>query len=143
MEQAYRRTKKGFDIGKFSQYGIYFAFIIMCILFAVFNPVFLSLGNIMNIVRQISFNAILAMGMTMVIITGGIDLSVGSVLAIAAVVSASFIKSASPILPMPAALLIGLLIGAVCGLFNGVFVTKGKLPPFIVTMVMMTIARCV
>ena len=95
----------------------------------------------MNIVRQISFNAILAMGMTMVIITGGIDLSVGSVLAIAAVVSASFIKSASPILPMPAALLIGLLIGAVCGLFNGVFVTKGKLPPFIVTMVMMTIAR--
>lgn len=141
MEQAYRRTKKGFDIGKFSQYGIYFAFIIMCILFAVFNPVFLSLGNIMNIVRQISFNAILAMGMTMVIITGGIDLSVGSVLAIAAVVSASFIKSASPILPMPAALLIGLLIGAVCGLFNGVFVTKGKLPPFIVTMVMMTIAR--
>lgn len=141
MEQVLKQSKKTFNIGKISQYGIYVAFIVMCILFAMINPVFLSLGNIMNIVRQISFNAILAMGMTMVIITGGIDLSVGSVLAIAAVVSASFIKAAALILPMPVALLIGLLIGAVCGMFNGLFVTKGKLPPFIVTMVMMTIAR--
>lgn len=129
------------NLGRFSQYGIYFAFVILCILFAVSNPVFLSAGNIMNIIRQISFNAILAMGITMVIITGGIDLSVGSVLAVAAVVSASFIKVSAPILPVPVAVLIGLLIGAACGAFNGLFVTKGKLPPFIVTMVSMTIAR--
>lgn len=129
------------NVQALSQYAIYFAFIILCVLFAVMNPVFLSAGNIMNIVRQISFNAILAMGMTVVIITGGIDLSVGSVLAVAAVVSASFIKSASPVLPFFAAILIGLLIGAVCGFLNGFFVTKGNLPPFISTMVMMTIAR--
>lgn len=124
-----------------SQYAIYFAFILLCILFAILNPVFLSAGNIINIVRQISFNAILAMGMTTVIITGGIDLSVGSVLAVAAVVSASFIKLSAPVIPVPLALLLGLGIGAVCGFFNGFFVTKGNLPPFISTMVMMTIAR--
>ena len=81
------------------------------------------------------------MGMTMVIITGGIDLSVGSVLALAAVITASFVKTANPLLPVPVALLIGLLIGAACGLFNGYVITKGKLAPFIVTMVMMTMAR--
>lgn len=141
MEDTVKQSKKRFEVSRLSQYGIYFAFVLLCILFAAINPVFLTPGNMMNIVRQISFNAILAMGMTMVIITGGIDLSVGSVLAIAAVVSASFIKASAPVLPVPLALLIGLGIGAVCGLFNGIFVTKGKLPPFIVTMVSMTIAR--
>lgn len=141
MENRKSHIKVVEYLGKISQYGIYAAFVILCILFAVSSPVFLSAGNIMNIVRQISFNAILAMGMTTVIITGGIDLSVGSVLAIAAVVSASFIKMAGPVLPVPAAILIGLLIGAGCGFFNGLFVTKGKLPPFIVTMVTMTMAR--
>lgn len=141
MEQVKKKLAVGKKLGAFSQYGIYFAFVILCILFAVSNPVFLSAGNIMNIVRQISFNAILAMGLTVVIITGGIDLSVGSVLAVAAVVSASFIKVSAPILPVPVAMLIGLSIGALCGFFNGLFVTKGKLPPFIVTMVSMTIAR--
>lgn len=141
MEKATNQMKGKAKIGELSQYGIYFAFIILCVLFAVSNPVFLSMGNIINILRQISFNAILAMGITTVIITGGIDLSVGSVLAIAAVVSASFIKSAAPVLPVPAAIVIGLGIGAVCGFFNGIFVTKGGLAPFISTMVMMTIAR--
>lgn len=141
MEQVKKKLAVGKKLGAFSQYGIYFAFVILCILFAVSNPVFLSAGNIMNIIRQISFNAILAMGLTVVIITGGIDLSVGSVLAVAAVVSASFIKVSAPILPVPVAMLIGLSIGALCGFFNGLFVTKGKLPPFIVTMVSMTIAR--
>lgn len=128
-------------IGKLSKYGIYIAFLVMCIFFSLFNPVFLTPGNIINILRQISFNAILAMGMTVVIITGGIDLSVGSVLALAPVVAASFIKTSNPILPVPVAILIALAIGAACGLFNGVMITKGKLAPFIVTMVTMTMAR--
>lgn len=127
--------------GNLSKYGIYIAFVVMCVFFSIFNPLFLTPGNIINIVRQVSFNAILAMGMTMVIITGGIDLSVGSVLALAAVITASFVKTANPLLPVPVALLIGLLIGAACGLFNGYVITKGKLAPFIVTMVMMTMAR--
>lgn len=133
------RTKKIVD--SLSKYGIYIAFAAICIFFSLFNPLFLTPGNIINMVRQVSFNAILAMGMTMVIITGGIDLSVGSVLALAAVVTASFVQVENPILPVPVAILIGLLIGAACGLFNGIFITKGKLAPFIVTMVMMTMAR--
>lgn len=141
MKKEMIKIKQKIGKEEISQYGIYFAFIILCILFAVSNPVFLSVGNITNILRQISFNAILAMGLTMVIITGGIDLSVGSVLAVAAVISASFIKESGPQLPVFLAVLIGLGIGAVCGAFNGLCVTKGNLPPFISTMVMMTVAR--
>lgn len=141
MKKEMIKIKQKIGKEEISQYGIYFAFIILCILFAVSNPVFLSVGNITNILRQISFNAILAMGLTMVIITGGIDLSVGSVLAVAAVISASFIKESEPQLPVFLAVLIGLGIGAVCGAFNGLCVTKGNLPPFISTMVMMTVAR--
>lgn len=141
MEKNMKKASLKIQKAQISQYGIYFAFIILCILFAVSNPVFLSIGNIINILRQISFNAILAMGLTVVIITGGIDLSVGSVLAVAAVVSASFIKESAPVLPVFPAILIGLGIGALCGAFNGLCVTKGDLPPFISTMVMMTIAR--
>lgn len=124
-----------------SQYGIYLALALMLILFSIINPVFLTMGNIITMVRQVSFNAILAMGMTMIIITGGIDLGVGSVLALSAVITAGMVKADNPLLPLPLAILIGLLVGALCGGFNGYFVTKGKLPPFIVTMVMMTIAR--
>ncbi|MDR2079772.1 MAG: ribose ABC transporter permease [Treponema sp.] len=127
--------------GLVSKYGIYFAFLIMLALFSILNPKFLTLRNIINIVRQITFNSILAMGMTMVIITGGIDLSVGSVLALAAVVTATLVQAQAPLFPVPLALLAGLLIGAVCGFINGIIVTKGKLAPFITTLVMMTIAR--
>lgn len=140
-----RKSNQGAKIkGKvsdFSRYGIYIAFLAMCILFSVMNPLFLTPGNILNILRQVSFNAILAMGMLMVIITGGIDLSVGSVVALAAVVTASFVQTAGPLLPVPLAILAGLLIGAFCGAFNGILITKGRLAPFIVTMVMMTMAR--
>lgn len=128
-------------VSELSRYGIYIAFALMCILFSIMNPLFLAPGNILNIIRQVSFNAILAMGMLMVIITGGIDLSVGSVVALAAVVTASFVKADSQILPVALAVAAGLGIGAVCGFFNGILVTKGKLAPFIATMVTMTMAR--
>ncbi|MDR0498157.1 MAG: ribose ABC transporter permease [Holophagales bacterium] len=113
----------------------------MLILFSALNPKFLNPRNILNIVRQITFNSILAMGMTMVIITGGIDLSVGSVLALVAVVTASLVRIESPLLPFPLAMLVGLILGCFCGLVNGFIVTKGKLAPFITTLVMMTITR--
>jgi ribose/xylose/arabinose/galactoside ABC-type transport system permease subunit len=137
---------KGTTIGRkskeiISKYGIYLAFLIMLILFSALNPKFLNPRNILNIVRQITFNSILAMGMTMVIITGGIDLSVGSVLALVAVVTASLVRIESPLLPFPLAMLVGLILGCFCGLVNGFIVTKGKLAPFITTLVMMTITR--
>ena len=82
-----------------SKYGIYFAFLLMLVLFSALNSKFLTVRNIINIVRQVTFNCILAMGMTMVIITGGIDLSVSSVLALAAVVTASLVRAESQLLP--------------------------------------------
>jgi ribose/xylose/arabinose/galactoside ABC-type transport system permease subunit len=124
-----------------SKYGIYLAFLIMLVFFSVLNPKFLAIRNLVNIVRQVSFNSILAMGMTMVIMTGGIDLSVGSVLALSAVVTASLVQAGRQIVPVPAAVLAGLLLGTFCGFLSGVIVTKGKIAPFITTLVMMTIAR--
>lgn len=124
-----------------TKYGIYLAFLVMCIFFATQNAVFLTPTNLINILRQVSFNAILAMGMTIVIITGGIDLSVGSILALSAVVTASLVRASNPLLPVPAAILVGLALGALCGFLSGLVVTKGKKPPFIATLVMMTIAR--
>lgn len=132
---------KQIKLSELSRFGIYIAFAIMCIFFATQNAVFLSPMNIINILRQVSFNAILAMGMTVVIITGGIDLSVGSVLALAAVVAASLVKATSPVLPVFLTVLIALAIGALCGFLSGLVITKGKRPPFIATLVMMTIAR--
>ena len=114
--QSVSRVRK--IVSVLSKYGIYLAFIIMCVVFGAVNPAFLTPGNFINILRQISFNAILAMGMTMVIITGGIDLSVGSVLALSAVVTASFVQTENPLLPEPLALLVGLIIGAACGAFK-------------------------
>lgn len=128
-------------LAKLSKYGIYIAFIVICAFFTIVNPVFISPNNMINMVRQVSFNAILGMGMMVVILTGGVDLSVGSVLALSAVVTGSFIRTASPVMPVIPAVLIGLSIGALCGLFNGFVITKGKLAPFIVTMIMQTVAR--
>ncbi len=135
--------KSGFmdRIGRLSRYGIYIAFAVMCVFFYTQNSMFLTPNNIINILRQISFNAILAMGMTIVIITGGIDLSVGSVLAVAAVVCASLVRAKGPLLAVPLAILAALAIGALCGFFSGLVITKGRRPPFIATLVMMTIAR--
>jgi ribose/xylose/arabinose/galactoside ABC-type transport system permease subunit len=124
-----------------SKYGIYFAFLLMLVLFSALNSKFLTVRNIINIVRQVTFNSILAMGMTMVIITGGIDLSVGSVLALAAVITASLVRAESQLLPLFLAVPAGLLLGCFCGFINGIIVTKGKLAPFITTLVMMTVAR--
>ena len=128
-------------ISNLSQYGIYLAFVAMVALFSLINPKFLAMGNLLNVIRQVSFNAIIAMGMFMVILTGGIDLSVGSVVAIASVITATFVKIGNFNLPVFVAILMGLAVGAVCGFFNGFFVTKGKLAPFIVTMISMTMAR--
>jgi ribose transport system permease protein len=92
----------------------------------------------MNILEQSSINAIVAVGMTFVIITAGIDLSVGSILAFSGVVMASLLQGGVPIV---LALLAGLAVGTVCGLLNGFLVSIGKLPPFIVTLGMMSVAR--
>ncbi|HEX3626578.1 MAG TPA: ABC transporter permease [Verrucomicrobiae bacterium] len=128
----------------FSKYGIYFAFVLLAGTLAIWEPPFRTLGNLENILQQISVNGILAVGMTLVIITAGIDLSVGSVLALAAVVATSFAKAdddghANHALIVPLAM--GVLAGLACGMVNGVLIAKRRLAPFIVTLGMMTVAR--
>lgn len=122
-----------------SRYGIYLAFLILCAVIAVMSPPFLRSGNLLNILRQTSINGIVAVGMTFVIITGGIDLSVGSMVALAAVLAASFAHTGQYPLVVP--ILAGLMAGGLCGLTNGVLIAKRRLAPFIVTLGMMTAAR--
>lgn len=112
--------------------------VIITVILAIVSPSFLTLDNIFNVLRQVSINALIAFGMTFVILTGGIDLSVGSILALSSAVTAGLLASGmDPIL----AILIGLLAGAVMGAINGFIITKGKVAPFIATLATMTIFR--
>ncbi len=118
--------------------GILPILVLICILFSVLSPNFLTPGNIVNIFRQASVNIVLATGMTFVILTGGIDLSVGSILAVSAV--ASLIVSLIPGLGW-AAVIAGLLTGLALGLLNGALIALLDVPPFIVTLGSLTALR--
>jgi ribose/xylose/arabinose/galactoside ABC-type transport system permease subunit len=119
-------------------YGILIAFVLIVIAMAILSPVFLTVTNVLNIIRQSSIYGIMAIGMTFVILTAGIDLSVGSILAIAGAIAAGSIKSG---MGLELTILIALAIGLGCGLLNGVLVTLGRITPFVVTLGMMSIAR--
>jgi ribose/xylose/arabinose/galactoside ABC-type transport system permease subunit len=119
-------------------YGILIAFVLVCIVMTILSPVFLTVTNVLNIIRQSSIYGIMAIGMTFVILTAGIDLSVGSILAIAGAIAAGSIKGG---LGMGLAIVLALGIGLGCGLVNGVIITVGRITPFVVTLGMMSIAR--
>lgn len=104
----------------------------------ILTPHFLTVSNLLNIAQQTSINAIIAVGLTFVIVSGGIDLSVGSLVAFAGVIMASLLEQA---VPAPLAVLVGLGAGLGCGLVNGLLITLGRLPPFIATLGMMSVAR--
>jgi ribose/xylose/arabinose/galactoside ABC-type transport system permease subunit len=122
----------------FRQYGIFLALVGIIIVLAICEPTFLTPQNLTNIMRQTSVIGIMAVGMTFVILTAGIDLSVGSILALTGVVCASLEHRGWPVLAV-AAVTLGL--GAVIGTLNGVVITKGKVTPFVVTLGMMSVAR--
>lgn len=112
--------------------------LILIIVVSAINPGFLEPLNILNLLRQVAINALIAFGMTFVILTGGIDLSVGSTLALSSVLMASLLASGfNPLL----AIVAGCMIGAILGAVNGLMVTKGKMAPFIATLATMTIFR--
>lgn len=119
-------------------YGIVIAFVMICAVMAVLSPVFLTVTNVLNVIRQSSIFGIMAIGMTFVILTGGIDLSVGSILAVVGAVSAGMLKGGMELLPVVS---LALAIGVSCGLANGVLITVGRIAPFVVTLGMMSIAR--
>ena len=110
----------------------------LCLLLWILTPHFLTVSNLLNVLEQTSINAVIAVGMTFVILSGGIDLSVGSVLALSGVVMATLLQEGWAVLPAMAA---GLAIGFAFGAFNGIAIAWGRLPPFIATLGMMSIAR--
>jgi ribose transport system permease protein len=120
------------------QFGTLIGLFAVMIIFWILSPYFLSVSNLLNIAQQTSINAIIAVGMTFVIITAGIDLSVGSIVALSGVALADMLQRGHS---EPAAIAVGLALGTLCGLINGSLISYGKLPPFIATLGMMSVAR--
>jgi len=123
---------------KFHKLSAVLTLLILIIIFAFGNAAFLSVNNGLTVLLQTSVIGLLGIGMTMVIITGGIDLSVGSVLALSGTVTGMMVKSGMPVIP---AMFLGVIVGALCGLFNGFVITKMRITPFVATLGMMLIAR--
>lgn len=119
--------------------GIISVLLIIGIVLSIASPVFLTTDNIMSVLRQISNNMYLALGMTLIIIIGGIDLSVGAIVAMCGTMTVGLMVTNG--LPMGVAIIIGLLMGTFCGFINGCAVAYFKVPAFIVTMSMMNIAK--
>jgi inositol transport system permease protein len=146
LERSFNRESLNAFIRK---YAIVLIFIAMFVAMALLTDAFLQPRNLVNVVRQISVVGLIAIGVTMVIITTGIDLSSGSVLALAAVCAASLAqqpgwhdaKYPGLVVPVIVPILAALAIGLLCGAINGGLIAKFKIPPFIATLGMMTVAR--
>jgi len=122
-----------------AQLGLAIALAALMIGLAFARPNFLTFGNLVNLVRQISINGILAVGVTYVLLTGGVDLSLGSLVALTGVIAAMFAHPGQHGAIVP--ILAGVAAGAACGVVNGLLVTRGRIAPFVVTLGMMTSAR--
>ena len=121
------------------RFGLLFVILLVGLCLTMMTDTFFSVANLTNVARQVSINGILAVGVTFVLLTAGVDLSLGSVVALSGVACATFAHPGDHPVLVPIA--VGLLTGAACGLVNGVLVTRGGVAPFIVTLGMMTIAR--
>ena len=118
--------------------GPFIGLVALFIIISVLNSSFLEFANLKNLLRQVSINALIAFGMTFVILTGGIDLSVGSILALSSALMADFIVGGlNPVAAIFAAAIVGILLGTI----NGLAVTFGRVAPFIATLATMTIYR--
>jgi ribose transport system permease protein len=133
--QDVREKAWSFDVKKL---GPLIGFLLLCIVLSVLSDNFLTVDNWLNILRQVSINALIAFGMTFVILTGGIDLSVGSVLALSSAITAGMMANG---MEGWTAIIIGLLAGFLMGALNGAIITKGRVAPFIATLATMTIFR--
>lgn len=129
---------KGFGL-VVARYSTLFVLLGLAVLFSVASGRFLSVGNLLNVVEQSALLGIVAIGVTFTIISGGIDLSVGSLVALCGALASGFmVRNGLGLLP---ALLLAILAGVVLGLINGFFIVKGGLQPFVQTLAMMAIAR--
>ena len=147
------QEKKGLNINFkkiMGRYGIYFILLFMIVAISLVKPVFLSQKNLLNVVRQVSVIGLISLGVTLAIISKGIDLSSGSVLAFAGVIAASMAQNAGwaqkmypnmGALPVIVPIAVALLVGSLCGLVNGTLIATTGIPPFIATLGMMVAAR--
>jgi ribose/xylose/arabinose/galactoside ABC-type transport system permease subunit len=137
-ERIVRNLRRNMEFGVvLEKFGILIGFIFLVVVSTIIEPRFLTAVNLLNVIRQVSIFGILAIGQTFIILTAGIDLSVGSVLALAVVLVAGVLPKYG-ILP---AIAVGLAIGAAMGTINGLGVTLGKVQPFVMTLGMLGIAR--
>jgi ribose transport system permease protein len=134
-EQPRSRLHEAF--GRLSRYGLVIGLLVLCAILSLVSPVFLTPSNLLNIALQTSVVAILAFGQTFVILTAGIDLSVGSVLGLAGVIAAGATRDYGVV----AGVLVGLVVGALVGGFNGAFVTRAKVAPFVATLATLAVGR--
>ncbi len=133
----------------FSKLQSLIALFILCIVFALLSDKFFTVANGLNVLRQISVNICIAVGMTLIILTAGIDLSVGSVLALCGAITAGLLKNGISIpslnlfvgFTILGAILAGIIVGSLLGFFNGFVITRFKVPAFVATLAMLTIAR--
>jgi len=123
---------------KARRYGTVLGLIFLSAVLWALTPHFLTVSNLLNIAQQTSINAIVATGMTFVIISGGIDLSVGSIVALSGVALGSLLQAGQPAI---VAVIAAVAVGIASGLLNGLLVSFGRLPPFIATLGMMSVAR--
>ena len=119
-------------------YGMIVAFVLVCLVMWALTPHFLTPTNLLNVVRQSSIIGVMAVGVTFVILSGGIDLSVGSVMAVSGMIAAGTMQNGGGIF---VGIVVALGVGIAAGLVNGLLVTKGGITPFVVTLGMMSIAR--
>jgi ribose transport system permease protein len=132
-----------------AKFQSFLALALMVIALSLASPNFLTVDNTLNVLRQISINLCLSLGMTLVILSGGIDLSVGSVLALSGAVAAGLLKNGLALprfnllvqFTVPGAIVAGIVVGLLLGAANGLAVTRFKLPPFVATLGMLSIAR--
>ncbi|MBR5270221.1 MAG: ribose ABC transporter permease [Anaerotignum sp.] len=122
----------------FSEYAAYIALIVLAVVLCAVSPEFRTASNFLNLMRQATFNGLIAFGMTCVILSDGIDLSVGSTFALSAIICAEMIVNG---ISAPLAILAALVVGTLLGVVSGVLVTKGRLQPFIATLITMTAYR--
>ena len=121
-----------------SEYAAFIALILLALGLCIISPEFRQVSNLLNLLRQAAFNGLIAIGMTCVILSDGIDLSVGSVFALAAIICAEMLTSG---IPAPVAILAALVIGTLLGLVSGILVAKFRLQAFIATLITMTAYR--
>lgn len=134
---------------KIAKFQSLIALLLMCVVLSLLSDKFLTFANGWNVLRQISVNVCISVGMTLVILTAGIDLSVGSILAFSGAIAAGLLKFGIALptydlyigFTLLGALLAGIVVGAALGTFNGFVITKFKVPPFVATLAMLTIAR--